>query len=312
MVTTVESASRESALSASETVLEAVVNAERRLSTWIPTSELSRLNAAPVGKPVPVSAELAGDLESALSCARETDGAFTPGIGGLVEAWDLRNGGRRPGHEEIRSALSGASLDNVRLEDGRVVRLHHRFVFEEGAFGKGAGLDDALASLETTAATAAVIDLGGQVTVWGQTRASVDIAHPRDRDRAILRLGVTQGSVATSGSSERGIVVGGERLGHILDPRTGQPSGDFGSVTVWARNAITADCLSTALFVLGPDAAHAWASRHPDLGVVTVTYENERLTATATPNLRGRLVALAKDVAMNWSDSETRARAHAR
>jgi thiamine biosynthesis lipoprotein len=266
---------------------------------------LSRVNAAPVGEPVPVSPELARDLESALSCAHETNGAFTPGIGGLVEVWELRNGGRRPSHKEIQSALSGASLDNVRLEVGRVVRLHRRFSFEEGAFGKGVGLDDALDRLESTTVTAAVIDLGGQIAVWGRTTAWVDIVHPRERDRAILRLEVPQGSVATSGSSERGIVIDGQRLGHILDPRTGQPSGDFGSVTVWAREAITADCLSTGLFVMGPDAAHTWASRHPDIGVVTVTYQDEALTATATPNLHGRLVAVTDEVVLRWIDPST-------
>jgi len=153
--------------------------------------------------------------------------------------------------------------------------------------------------------SSAVVDLGGQIAVWGRTTASVDIAHPRERDRAILRLSVSHGAVATSGSSERGIVVDGERLGHILDPRTGQPSADFGSVTVWARKAMTADCLSTGLFVMGPDAAQIWASRRPDIGVVTVSYQGERLTAIATPNLRDRLVALTDEVVLRWATPPT-------
>lgn len=311
MVMTIEASTRQSALAASEIVYEAVVGAERRLSTWAASSELSRLNASPVGKPVRVSAELARDLDNALRCADETEGAFTPGIGGLVATWNLREGGRRPSLEELESAVSGASLENVLFENDRVTRLDSRFSFEEGAFGKGAGLDDALKRLATTAASAAVIDLGGQIAVWGQTSAWVDIAHPRDRDHPILRLEVSRGSIATSGSSERGVVVNGERLGHVLDPRTGLPSGDFGSVTVWADDATRADCLSTALFVFGPEAAHAWASRRPDLGVVTVAYHGDQLLATATPNLRGRLVAVTDEVVVNWVGSETGEPTHA-
>jgi thiamine biosynthesis lipoprotein len=305
MVTTIEASTRQSALAASETAYKAIADAERRLSTWTTSSELSHVNASPVGEPVEVSAKLGRDLRNALRCAQETDGAFTPGIGGLVEAWNLREGGRRPSLDELRLAVSGASLDNVRLVDDRVARLDARFFFEEGAFGKGAGLDDALERLASTAAKAAVIDLGGQIAVWGQTSAWVDIAHPRDRDRAILRLEISRGSVATSGSSERGVVVDGERLGHVLDPRSGLPSGDFGSVTVWADDAARADCLSTALFVFGSEAAHAWASERPELGVVTVTYEGDRLLATATPNLRGRLVTTTDEVVIHWFDSET-------
>jgi thiamine biosynthesis lipoprotein len=303
MVTTIEAASRESALAASETAFEAVTNAEQRLSTWIDSSELSHVNASPVDVPVQLSERLARDLTGAIRCANDTGGAFTPGIGGLMKAWKLRDGGRRPSVEEIESALAGASLRNVRLEGNHIARLDRRFSFEEGAFGKGAGLDDALEQLRSSAATSAVIDLGGQVAVWGQTTAWVDIAHPRVRDREILRLEIPRGSVATSGSSERGLVIGGERLGHVLDPRSGLPSGDFGSVTVWDEDAIRADCLSTALFVLGPDAAHAWAAQRPALGLVTVTYQGSQLRATATPNLRGRLVTLSDEVVLSWFDS---------
>jgi len=300
MVTTIEAASRQAALAASESVLEAVTHAERRLSTWTASSELSRINASPVGEPVLLSPMLGRDLEAALQCAHETGGAFTPGIGGLVGAWKLREGGRRPTVEEIESAVAGASLENVRLENDHITRLDQRFSFEEGAFGKGAGLDDALERLRSSAASAAVIDLGGQLAVWGRTTAWVDIAHPRDRGRPILRLEVSRGSVATSGSSERGMVIGGQRLGHVLDPRTGLPTGDFGSVTVWADDATRADCLSTALYVLGPDTAHTWASQQLDLGLVTVTYQGDRLLATATTNLRGRLVTLSDEVVLNW------------
>jgi thiamine biosynthesis lipoprotein len=307
MVTTVDADSRGSALAAGETVYRAVADAEHRLSTWDASSELSRLNAAPAGRAVTVSDDLARDIEAALRCAAETGGAFTPGIGGLVRAWKLREGGRRPSRGEIEAAVSAASLDNLRVEDGRVTRLDPGFLIEEGAFGKGVGVDDALERLDETNASAAVIDLGGQVTVWGRATAYVEIAHPYNRDRTILRLDVSHGSVATSSNSERGIVVDGERLGHIVDPRTGQPSGYTGSVTVWASDATRADCLSTALYVLGPAAAHAWALRHPDVGVVTVEDRSGRLVAMATPKLRGRLTTLSEEVTVGWSAPESSA-----
>jgi thiamine biosynthesis lipoprotein len=62
--------------------------------------------------------------------------------------------------------------------------------------------------------------------------------------------------------------VAGRRRGHILDPRTGLPVERAGSVTVVAPTGLEADALSTALFVLGPDAAPALLARHP--GAVAV------------------------------------------
>jgi thiamine biosynthesis lipoprotein len=107
-----------------------------------------------------------------------------------------------------------------------------------------------------------MIDLGGQVAVnhdGSGTGWLIDIAHPQVRERAHLTAIVRRGSLATSGGSERDLIVQGVRVGHILDPRTGRPAPFDGSVTVWHPRALVADILSTALFVMGPDAGLPWA-----------------------------------------------------
>ena len=100
------------------------------------------------------------------------------------------------------------------------------------------------------------------------------------------------GSLATSGNSERGIVVDGEHLGHLLDPRTGRPAPDFGSITVWAPEALTADCLSTALYVAGPDAALAWVADRPGIEVIVIERAGDPPRVRASEGLRGRLRSL--------------------
>jgi thiamine biosynthesis lipoprotein len=62
--------------------------------------------------------------------------------------------------------------------------------------------------------------------------------------------------------------VGGRRLGHVLDPRTGEPVPAWGSVTVVAEDPAVADMLSTALLVLGPDAGERWAKDRKDVAVL--------------------------------------------
>jgi len=104
---------REAALEAGERAIEAIRAAESRLSTWDPRSEASRLNATPAGDPADVSPLLARDLAAAQRCSDETDGAFTPGMGALVEAWGLRHGGRLPTDEEIARALPAVASSNL-------------------------------------------------------------------------------------------------------------------------------------------------------------------------------------------------------
>lgn len=300
----VQAPRREEALGASERAIEALQSAERRLSTWSPASETSRFNAAPAGRPVAISPLLERDLAAALRCAADTEGAFSPGLGRLVQAWGLRSGGRRPADAEIDSLIPALRLTNLVVEDGTATRLDERFLIEEGAFGKGVGLDDAVAALEASSASAAVLDLGGQVAVWGATSAAIEIADPGDRGRAVLELDVPRGSVATTGNSERGIVVDGERLGHVLDPSTGRPGRDFGSVTVWSEKAARADCLSTALYVMGPERALSWALDRPEVGVVVLEPGAGSVRARASANLRQRLRTVAEGIELEFPHAE--------
>lgn len=294
---------RPRALTASELAVRAIEETERRLSTWREDSELARLNATPVGEAFELSGALAGELAAANDVRRATGGAFEPGIGALVRAWDLRGAGRVPLPAEIAEALAAGgfgTLEWTRLENGgaRVRRTSAGMRIEEGGFGKGAGLDRALEALRAAGIAEADLDLGGQVAVLrpasipdGARSAAgklVAVAHPDRRETAVVEVRLARGSLATSGNSERGIRVDGQRLGHLLDPRTGRPARDFGSLTVLASTALEADAFSTGLYVLGPDAALAFAAAREDLEVLVLERTADGLRARATPGLEAR------------------------
>jgi thiamine biosynthesis lipoprotein len=297
----VEAVDRATALEASERAVTALEAAEARLSTWRDDTELARLNRAPVGEPVTLSPELAAELAVVRRFWDETGGAFDPAVGPLVRAWGLRQGGRRPAEDELRAAVAAGGLKGLRLDGRTAVRERADLLLEEGAWGKGAGLSDALAALAAVPGVRqATLDLGGQVALWshGGTPWRVPVADPRQRDRPVVALLLDGGSVSTSGNSERGIVVDGRHLGHILDPRTGRPAPDFGSMTVWAADPLTADCLSTGLYVMGPEAALAWAAAHPGIELVALRPAGGKLEALATPGLEGKIFPLADDVSL--------------
>lgn len=297
----VEAVDRPAALAASERAVRALEAAEARLSTWREDTELARLNRAAAGAPVRLSPELAAELAAAQHWRQETGGAFDPGIGALVEAWGLRSGGRIPEVAERQAALASGGLTALKLEGAVAVRTHPALRIEEGGFGKGAGLDEALAALDAEGVLFATLDLGGQIAVLDRgSRVSFGVADPRQRNRPVLRVDIERGSVATSGNSERGIEVAGVRYSHILDPRCGTPAPDFGSLTVWAPDALTADCLSTGLYVLGPDAALAWATAHPGIEALVLETTPGGLRARATLGFEGRLSILAQNVLVKY------------
>ncbi|HEX5632128.1 MAG TPA: FAD:protein FMN transferase, partial [Gemmatimonadales bacterium] len=95
----------------------------------------------------------------------------------------------------------------------------------------------------------------------------------------------------------------GHRIGHVLDPRSGQPIETRASVTVRAPSATRADALSTALLVLGRDAARAFATAHPDVGVLWLEPEGRHVAARAW-NLE--VAGLAPGVSLAEEHSPTR------
>jgi FAD:protein FMN transferase len=290
----VEAADRAAGLAASERAVAALEAAESRLSTWRNDTELARLNRAPLGETVHLSPALFADLDGARRCWQETAGGFDPGVGGLVRAWGLRTGGRLPSERERRAAAG--SIAALRLgPNGFAVRERPELVLEEGGFGKGAGLKDALRALSQAGVSRASLDLGGQVAVLGGGW-TVPVADPRRRDRPVVALAIDGGSVSTSGNGERGIEVNGRRLGHILDPRTGVPAPDFGSLTVWTADPLRADCLSTGLYVLGPERALRWAAAHRGVEVLVLRPQGGRLKAWVSPGWKGRLQILDPEV----------------
>ncbi len=282
---TVQGSARAESLAISETVLRSLAASEQRLSNWNPDSELSRWNRSTPTNPAHCSPLLAREIARAAHWARATSGAFSPLAEPLIQAWDLRGEGRIPTAAELKVALHAASPDGITWRHGQPVRGELAQV-ASGGFGKGAAMDHAIDALDED--TAITLNLGGQVLVQGRSE-SIEIAHPAHRTRAIATWTVSSGSLATSGNSERAITVDGQRFSHILDGRTGRPAVDFGSVTVWCENALDADCLSTALFVLGPEAGLRLASELPGVRALFVETTKDGLKLRATEDCLGHL-----------------------
>lgn len=219
----------------------AVEEVEQRLSNWRPDSELSVANHAAAAGPSPLTAPTYRSLYRALSFARETGGAFDPTVGRTHVGWE--NARLDPQERTLLFVRPGGAIDS-------------------GGFGKGEGLDHALAALARHGVTAARLNFGGQVSLAGSsTRVArrlrldeVAVAEPRaGSSRELGRFSPGDGSVSTSAQSER--------PGHIRDPRSGGPAPFAGSVTVVSDTGFGADALSTALFVLGPQAGIDYADR---------------------------------------------------
>ena len=260
-----------------DAALDHVAALESRLSNWRPASELSRLNAT--GSADDASEPLRAVLDSALVLAELTQGAFDPSVEPLTRVWDLRGAGRAPDAHELAAARSRVDWRRVRLT-GSSVSLGGALL-DLGGVGKGFALDRAAAVLRERGVRAATLDAGGQLLLLGDDECATWVAHPARRDTPAARVVFAGGSLSTSSQSERFVRAAGRRIGHILDPRSGQPLATRASVSVWAASGTRADALSTGLLVLGREAAGAFAAAHPEIGVLWLEPAGRRVRAHA-------------------------------
>ncbi|OFW04628.1 MAG: hypothetical protein A3H96_09585 [Acidobacteria bacterium RIFCSPLOWO2_02_FULL_67_36] len=255
--------SRVRGLARLEQLLQPIEATDRQLSTWRSDSEVSRLNAA--GAPFRLSPSLCALLTGLERWTTASDSAFDPAIGALSLAWGIHTGGRLPSASVVAAAQQASGWQRLGFDAARcTIAKSADVALDVGGFGKGEALDRARAAVSP--AEAWLIDLGGQVAVNlappGRVGWPVGIAHPQRRQKAALILEMSSGSIATSAGSERDLYADGRRISHILDPRTGRPATFTGSVTVWHDDALAADALSTALFVMGPERGLRWAEAH--------------------------------------------------
>ena len=253
--------SRADAVAALDRMLATLESTERELSTWRPESLLSRLNRQPVAESWEAPDSLCLLLGELTSWTQLSSGAFDPAVGSLVAAWGLRDTGAIPARAALERARARAGLGHFAVQTSpcSITRLADA-TLNAGAFGKGAALDR-VASLGESG----LVDLGGQLAVFGASPVGgwpVRIAHPRHRQIPVVELSLTGGSLAVTGGSERDRWVDGERVGHIVDPRTGRPVSRSLSVAVWHERALAADAIATALYVMGIDEGREWAEAH--------------------------------------------------
>ncbi len=270
-------ADRSRGLAAIGSAVEEVGRLEERLSTWRGDGPLFRLNRAAPGEEIPLDAGTFAVVTEVFRWAERTGRAFDPTVLPLVRAWDLRGAGRVASSDEIAEALGAMGARRFRLDADRktVARLDARAGIDEGAWGKGYALDRAAARLRA-AGVADACSISAARCSRSETDRNGDSGPFRSPIRAIddraVALLATAGRVRALDLRRLGAQPPRRRagrIGHLLDPRTGSPAPDFGSVSVVADSAFVADVLSTAFFVLGP---------HDGLAL------SERLRAEGVPN----------------------------
>jgi len=272
---------------AAEIVFNEVQRLEGLLSKYQETSEISILNRT--GK-LKVSPETFYILKKSKEFWQVTNGAFDITVAPLVKLWGftplelprrgaplltgpIRQSVEAPNDRQIKSALGLVGSDKIILqENNSVVEFKLPGVnLDLGAIAKGYALDCAAKKLKEKNIKNCLINAGGQVYALGSRLNKpwrVAIKNPREGGVGEI-LELTNQSASTSGDYEQFFLKNGKRYCHIINPKTGYPADSgISSVTVIADQGLTADALSTAIFVAGKDKAAALVKQFNNLKTI--------------------------------------------
>jgi thiamine biosynthesis lipoprotein len=272
---------REAALrAAGEEALAEIDRLENQLSLYRPGSEIAQLNARAAREAVRVSPEVFALLQQAAALTAATQGAFDITIAPLVRCWGfMESQGRQPEPAELAAAREVVGMHHVHFDaTERSIRFTRPGVMLDlGAIGKGYAIERGVEILRDAGVTSALFH-GGTSSIYalGQPpdadawRVSLPMspdASPSDTNRNATAptISLCNESLSVSAVWGRAFTQGGQRFGHVIDPRAGVPVVTQQLAAVVLPSATETDALSTALLTMGDTGMLTLAQARPML-----------------------------------------------
>lgn len=238
---------------------DALSEIDHLLSVHQSTSELSRVNHDP-GHWHEVSPHFSPVASAARRISEMTGGAFDVTVLPVMRHWGFYDAGS-PGQytnqsrRSLRRILERVDFRQLQVK-GREARIASSgYSADFGGIAKGYGVDRAVRVLRDHRRRCGLVSAGGDIFALGRPAPNrlwrVGIRSPYRPDALCATVELEEEAIATAGGYENYRISQGRRIAHILNPRLGMSSDHVLSATVIAPDAMTADALATATYVLG-------------------------------------------------------------
>lgn len=254
----------DSADTAKQAIAEVMAEMQRidqTYSPYIKTSELSKLNQKAAIVPQAISAEMELLLKTAYRVSQLTQGAFDITFASVGHLYDYRKK-QRPSAADREQKQAAIDYRRVLIQDGKVSFNHPDVVIDLGGIAKGYAADQAVTILQRRGIRHGSFSAGGDSRLLGDRRGRpwlVGIENPRQQDAVAITLPLDNTAVSTSGDYERFFIdqQTGERVHHIINPKSGTSAKGISSVTILGDKGLQTDPLSTSVFVMGVESGLA-------------------------------------------------------
>ncbi|RAI94995.1 FAD:protein FMN transferase [Algoriphagus yeomjeoni] len=232
------------------------------LSTYIPDSELSQFN---LGDTLDFNLPyLLPVLEASQKVYENTNGAFDPTVGPLVNIWGFGpSGPELKDSVDIKNLLTTVGFSKIEFDQEQLRKKVPGIYLDFSAIAKGYGSDVVAEFLKNKGVSNYLVEIGGELVANGTNEKGelwkVGVNRPEESANAsdlISIIALQDRGMATSGNYRNFYVRDSVKISHTINPATGYPvNHTLLSATVLAKDCMTADAYATAMMVMGVDRA---------------------------------------------------------
>ena len=248
------------------------------MSTYIPTSEISRFNqSTEINSPMKISPQLAVVLKSSLDIGHRSGGAFDITVMPLVNFYGFgfkKAAAHLPTTHELDSLKRFVGMQHLMFTDSTISKDTPELSLDLSAIAKGFGVDAVSDFLAASGFENTMVEIGGEVVCCGYNKngkswqIGIDRPYFGEKPGEILQhvVALSNYAIATSGDYRNYRDVDGTRISHTIDPRTGKPiSHQLASVSILAKTCMLADGTATAVMVMGDVEGLKWLEATPEI-----------------------------------------------
>jgi FAD:protein FMN transferase len=264
---------------------------EQLMSPKIASGDVFRINQSAGMEWVNVSPETMEVIQRAKEISTLSEGAFDITVAPLTQIWRTARGKKVPPvAEEVKQLLELVNFREILIvPEGKIFLKKKGMAIDLGGIAKGFAVDRASEILQSLGHKNFIVNAGGDLRVGGKRSNqswTIGIQHPRDPQKIMAKVSLSDSALATSGDYEKFFIHQGKRYSHIFNPEDGFPTEACQSVTVIHKDGMTADALATALFVLGPEKGYALCQKMDGVNCLIVDKDDKVILS---PGLKDRL-----------------------
>ena len=252
---------------------------DQSVSLYNPNSLISRFNRSAKG--IQIDEPFRVLVTRAIQISHATGRLVDPTVKPLVDAWGFGvvKPTHDPGREEIKGLLRNVGIDKIYLKGRYLYKKNPGVQLDLNGIAQGYSVDLLALLLERHHINNYLVELGGELRVKGHKpgnepfKVGIEGISGNDLDPEPMRKVIEpgDGAITTSGNYRKHHEAGGKQVSHLMNPLTGMPmQNEMISVTVYAKDAITADGFDNGFMVMGLKRTLAFLAKRKDMGAYIV------------------------------------------